>query len=62
MISILSGVVVFGAGGAGLWYFMPNQGVAHPHTKIPVLDSFIPIMIVSAFAIGLALIVAGVMT
>jgi hypothetical protein len=59
MLSILSGVVVAGAGGAGLWYFIPRNGVPHPLTKTPFLDSMIPIAILVAFAVGVSLIVAG---
>ncbi len=61
MFSLISGVVVAGAGGAGLWYFMPKQGVPHPLAKRPLLDSLIPIGIVTALAIGCAMIVAGIM-
>ena len=59
MLSVLSGIVVAGAGGVGLWHFTPKNGVPHPHTKVPVLDSLIPITIVAAFGVGLALVVAG---
>jgi hypothetical protein len=59
MLSIVSGVVVFGAGGAGLWYFSPRNGVPHPVATRPLLDSLVPIAIVSALAIGIAMIVAG---
>lgn len=61
MISMISGVVVAGAGGAGLWYFMPHHGKVNPLVNTALLDSLIPICIVTAFAIGCALIVAGVM-
>jgi hypothetical protein len=61
MLSVISGLVVTGAGGAGLWYFMPHQGRVHPLANARFLDSLIPIGIVSALAIGIALIVAGVM-
>lgn len=60
MLSTLSGAVLLVAGFAGIWYFKPHNGVPHWHTKVPVLDSFIPIMIVGAFAIAVAIIVAGV--
>lgn len=59
MFSIISGAIVFGGGGAGLWYFMPHHGKSHPLTKAPLLDSLIPIAIVTALAIGVAMIVAG---
>ena len=62
MLSVLSGVVVFGAGGAGLWYFKPRYGKPHPLAAAPFLESIIPIGIVSALAIGVAMIIAGVVT
>ena len=60
MISIISGVVLITAGGAGLWYFKPHNGKNHWHTAVPVLDSMIPITIVGAFAVAVAIIVSGV--
>jgi len=59
MISVISGVITAGAGGVGLWYFMPHQGRVHRLANTPFLDSLIPIGIVSALAVGTALIVAG---
>ncbi len=38
MLDIISGVVVFGGGGVGLWYFMPTNGNVHPLAKRPLLD------------------------
>lgn len=60
MLSILSGVIIFGAGATGLWYIMPRNGQIHRLAKAPLLDSLIPIALVTAFGIGTALIVAGV--
>jgi hypothetical protein len=60
MLSIISGVVVAGGGGVGLWYFMPKHGQVHRFAKIPLLDSLIPIAIVTTLAIGVAMIVAGI--
>ena len=59
MLNIISGAVVFGGGSVGLWYFMPTNGEVHPLAKKPLLDSLIPIAIVSALAVGVALIIAG---
>jgi hypothetical protein len=59
MLSIVSGAVVFGAGGAGLWYFMPRGGTTHPLATVPLLDSIIPICIVALIGIGVALVVSG---
>lgn len=60
MLDILSGIVLLVAGFAGIWYFKPHNGQPHWHTNVPVLDSFVPIMIVGAFAVAIAIIVAGV--
>jgi hypothetical protein len=60
MMSILSGFVVIGGSGAGLWYFMPRNGQVHRLARAPLLDSLIPIAIVGSLAIGVALIVAGI--
>jgi len=60
MLSIISGLIVAGGGGAGLWYFMPHDGKTHPLARAKLLDSLIPIAIVSAIAIGVALIFSGI--
>jgi hypothetical protein len=60
MISILSGVVVSGAGAAGLWFAMPRNGHAQWFAKAPVLDWLIPTAIVAALAIGVALVISGI--
>ena len=60
MIDVVSGIVIFVIGCFGLWYFKPRNGVLHPHTKIPVLDSVVPVAIVAAFGVGVSMIVAGV--
>jgi hypothetical protein len=60
MFSIISGAIAIGGGGAGIWYLMPRHGQLHPLARAPFLDSLLPIGIVTAFALGLALIVAGI--
>ena len=61
MISIIFGFGVFAAGGGALWYMMPTNGHVHPLARKPLLDSLIPIAIISALAIGVALIISGIM-
>ena len=56
MFSIISGLIVAGGGGAGLWYFMPHEGRPHPLTVKPLLDSLIAI--VTALAIGTAMVIS----
>jgi hypothetical protein len=60
MLSIISGLVLTGGGGVSLWYLRPQGGQPHPWARIALLDSLIPIGVVAAFAIGVALIVSGV--
>lgn len=59
MISIIAGLIVTGGGGVTLWYMSPRNGQPHRLARAPVLDSLVPVAIVSALAIGVALIVAG---
>lgn len=59
MLSVLSGVVAVGASGAGMWYFMPHGGVVHPLARKPFFDSFITVIIMTAFVVGAALIIGG---
>ena len=59
MLSLMSGLVVTGAGGATLWYCLPRGGKVNPIIKKPMMDFFIPIVIVTCAALGGALIVAG---
>ena len=59
MLSVISGLVVGGAGGTALWYLKPRNGVPHPLVVKPFLESLIPIAIVTALGFGIALIVAG---
>ena len=61
MLSVILGVAVTGAGGACLWHLMPTNGEVHPLVTRPFLSSLIPIGIVSSLAIGIPLIVFGVL-
>jgi hypothetical protein len=61
MLYFISGLAVAGSGVAGLWYCRPRNGQVHPLAVAPVLDWLIPIGIVTALALGCALIVSGVL-
>ena len=60
MAYILCGLAITGAGGMGLWYFLPTNGQAHPALALPYLDLLIPITIVMAVMMGILTIFAGV--
>jgi hypothetical protein len=61
MLHFVSGLVIAGGGAAGLWYCRPRNGQVNPLAVKPVLDWLIPICIVTALALGSALIVSGVL-
>jgi hypothetical protein len=62
MLYFLSGVLVTSGGAAGLWYCRPRNGQVNPLAVKPGLEFLIPIGIVTALALGIALIVSGVLT
>jgi hypothetical protein len=61
MLYVISGLIVTGAGVAGLWYYRPRNGVVHPAAVMPVLEWALPITIITALALGIGLIASGVM-
>ena len=61
MLQFMSGLAVAGSGAAGLWYCWPRNGQVHPLIVTPVLDWLIPTGIITALALGAALIVTGVL-
>ena len=60
MLSVFSGVAAVAASVGSLWYLKPRNGVVHPLVTKPFFDSSIVIVIVGVFAVGIALIIAGV--
>jgi hypothetical protein len=61
MLNVISGLAVAGSGAAGLWYCWPRNGRVHPLIVMPMLDWLIPTGIVTALALGVALIASGVL-
>lgn len=59
MLSLLFGAAILGASACVLWYFMPDKGKLHPLAKKAVLDTVIPVCIVSGLGLGVALIVSA---
>lgn len=60
MLSILSGVMLIAAGGTGLWWFTPRNGVVHPMVLRPFFDTSLAIGVMGVLAVGLALLVSGI--
>lgn len=59
MLYIVSGVVVVGAGVGSLWYMRPRNGTVNPLALKPVLEWLIPIGILTTLALGVGLIMGG---
>jgi hypothetical protein len=59
MISIV-GIVIIAASGAALWRMLPTNAKVHRLATMPFVESVIPIGIVAGFAIGAALVFAGI--
>jgi hypothetical protein len=56
----LVGIVFIIASGTALWRLLPTDGKRHRLATAPFLESIIPIGIVAGFAVGVALVLAGV--
>ena len=59
MLSVISGLVVGGAGGATLWRLKARDGVIHPLIKKTWLEAPIAIIVATAIAFGIALVISG---
>lgn len=59
MFSFLSGGIILGVSACTLWYFLPDRGKPHPLAKRALLDTVIPVCIVSGFGVGVALVVSA---
>lgn len=59
-MTAIAGIVFIIASCAVLWRLLPTNGKVHRLATAPFLESIIPICIVAGFAIGVALVFAGV--
>lgn len=60
MFSLIAGVIVIGAAGAGLMYAKPRNGQVQWFVEAPILEWVIPIAIVGTLAVGIGLIMSGI--
>jgi hypothetical protein len=58
-MAALVGIAFMIASGAAFWRLLPTNGKVHRLATAPFIESIIPIGIVAGFAIGAALIFAG---
>jgi len=61
MVLLLIGLVLFGVAVLLFWQFKPRDGKVNPWVTKPLFQSAIPITITSTAALGLAMIVAGML-
>ena len=59
-MTAIVGIVFIVASCAVFWRLLPTNGKLHRLATAPFLESIIPISIVAGFAIGVALIFAGI--
>ncbi len=61
MISVFFGIVLVAASGAFLIYCRPRNGAVMPAATMPVLETLIPLAVVSGLALGSAMVAAGLL-
>jgi hypothetical protein len=57
---IVAGIVVLGLTATVFGYFCPRKGQTHPWVTLPILDSVIPLALLSGVAFGGALLLSGI--
>jgi len=57
MLLALPGILLLGASVACLAYFLPRKGRVHPWVKLPVLESVIPLGLITGATFGVATLV-----
>lgn len=62
MASFVVGLVATAASGVTLWWFMPTNGVASRYMTMPFVQTLVPIGITSGFAIGVTLMLRGILS
>jgi len=59
-VIVLVGFAFIAVSAAGFWRMLPTDGKVHRLATVLFLESLLPLMIVAGFAIGAALVFAGV--
>jgi hypothetical protein len=62
MMSVISGIFLSGAGSTIFWYCLPTKGQTAAIVRKPMIEPVLPIVIVGSLAIGVALIVSGIVS
>jgi hypothetical protein len=61
MISLLGVLLVAGSVGI-LWYFRPREGRPSPAAALPLMDTIIPLAVTAGLALGVAMVVSGLVS
>jgi hypothetical protein len=59
MLWAIPGILLLGASVACFAYFLPRKGEVHPWVVLPVLDSVIPLVLLTSAVFGTAALVAA---
>jgi hypothetical protein len=59
LLLALAGILLLGFSIAAMAYFMPRKGRVHPWVAMPVVDSAIPLTIMTSATMGVAMLVSA---
>jgi hypothetical protein len=54
-----AGVILVLASAAALWFFLPRRGQSHALLRLPLMQSLVPLAIVTALALGATMAISG---
>ncbi len=61
MINLAAGLILLGGSVAALWYFRPRNGMPAKIVTLPLMETLVPLGVTSGLALGMAMVVAGVL-
>jgi hypothetical protein len=54
-----AGLILVLASAAALWFFLPRRGQSHPWLRLRLMQSLVPLAIVTALALGATMAISG---
>ena len=55
-----AGVILVLASAGVLWLFLPKRGQSHAMLRLPLMQSLVPLAIVSGLALGVTMAISGI--
>jgi hypothetical protein len=55
-----AGVTLVVASAAALWFFLPKRGQSNPILRLPLMQSLVPLAIVTGLALGATMAISGI--